>query len=179
MLALVAARTTSRSTRIRLNVDQLARNAGLIQRVEHFHRQIRRQLHQGMFREDADASEVAGVHTTLVGQGTDDGTRAHALAVAHRQAVHGQLLAVAIRDARSFLIEALVEGLVRSASAAVIVAIAITAARALLLRLLLHQEVLASLQLGSQGCRNVRQLDLVGLRVLLHQVAEDTDLRVR
>ena len=101
-----------------------------------------------MLREDADATEVARVHTAFVGQGTDDGTRAHALAVPHRQAVHRQLLAVAIRDARSFLIETLVEGLVCSATAAVIVAIAIAAARALLLRLLLHQEVLAGLQLG-------------------------------
>ena len=120
-----------------------------------------------------DAAEVLGGQTTLVGQGAHDGTRAHALALAHVQAVG---LKVPIRAARS----AVASSPTTVAVAATAITVETVALAAVLLadRALLEQEVLSALQLHGQGCGDVIHRHVFRRGVFAHHLAEEVELLV-
>ena len=130
-----------------------------------------------MLGEDADTAEVTGVQTALVGQGTDNGTRADALTVSDADPVDGQFLAVAVGDLRGVPVEALGEGTVHArvllAAVPVVAGATLTTLRLLDL---LDVEGLATLEFRGQSGGDVRRGDIIGLGVLGDECAEDIDL---
>src|SRR5699024_8115726 len=137
---------------------------------------------QGVVGCDGDASEVLGVQTTLVGQGADDGTWADVLALAHRDAVGGQVCVVTVEAGRTVTTVTPV-----AATATTVVEVAVTTSIAAVSAvtvpatvavsgLLGQEEVVAGLSLGGQCGGDVLEGYVVLVGVLLDQSAEESDL---
>src|SRR5699024_6503357 len=89
--ATAAALACRRTTDVRLDVDELTGDTGVGQTVQDTLIHVLRQFDQGVVERDGDAAEVLVGQATLVGQGTDDGARAHVLTLADGQTVGGEV----------------------------------------------------------------------------------------
>ena len=150
---------------VALNVDQLAGDAGVAETVQHAAVQVLRQFDQGVVDGDGDASEVLRVQAAFVGQGADDGSRAHVLALAHLEAV-GLEVAVAAVTATA----------VAATTVVAVPLVAVLTVAAVVLRRFLHQEVRSGLRLCGQGCGDVLHRHVLLLGVGTDQGTEEFEL---
>ena len=164
---------------VALDVDQLAGDARILQAVQHRLVQVLRQLNQCEVSADGDATEVLGVQPALVGQGTNNGTRAHVLALAHVQTVGVEVPAVVEAAPATAIAPVVAVETVTAASTTVaaVIPVETVAAIALVARRLLHQELVASQRLGGQGGGDVVHRHVVGRGVLADHGLEHLDVR--
>ena len=93
------AASARRCTVITLNIDQLTGNTGIRQTIKDRAVQVLRQLNQGEVPTDSDATKVLGAQAPLVGERTNDCTRANMLALANIQAVGVEVLRIVVEAA--------------------------------------------------------------------------------
>src|ERR1700761_5243294 len=96
-LAIPSRRTTTAAavlvgSPVRLQIDQDAGNAGLLQLFQRLARQLCRQFDQREVRLDRDVAEIAAVQTTFVGDGADDRARSDLVPLPDRDAIGGETL---------------------------------------------------------------------------------------